>query len=63
MSLPFLNDLREAIIGVHSREVPYSIKIKSWYEFMVGSKYFQTAVLFSVYGLIAESDSVIEQHI
>ena len=27
---------------------------------MVGSKYFQTAVLFSVYGLIAKSNSVNE---
>ena len=40
--------------------MPDSIKIKSWYKYMVGSEYFQIAVLFNAYGLIAKSVSVNE---
>lgn len=48
------------IKGLISPEMPDSIKIKLWYKWMVGSKYFQIAVLFSVYGLIAKSVFVSE---
>ena len=41
-------------------EMSDSIKTMSWYKYMVGSKYFQIAVLFNVYGLIAKSISVNE---
>ena len=41
-------------------EMSDSIKTMSWYKCMVGSKYFQIAVLFNVYGLIAKSISVNE---
>ena len=37
-----------------------SIKIKSLYKCIMVSKYFQTAVLFNIYGLIAKSISVNE---
>ena len=48
------------IKGLISPEMPDSIKTKLWYKWMVGSKYFQIAVLFSVYGLIAKSVFVSE---
>ena len=45
--------LTSLIKGLDSPEMSDSIKIKSWYKWKVGSKYFQNAVLFNVYSLIA----------